>query len=169
MVNFDQDSFEKQRMQIGKLIDKQEILIRSIANLEKEINTLNLERETNLKKIDLLTISLDEANTSVKHLQREKLEYQAKLSKDTESTCKVNGVEPDSEAEVPCEVREDASDDDKKAVVVEVPKQQRELNDRKIPVVFRNYLNKYALVSLDKHNESLLKEVHFWIEFFFCC
>lgn len=166
MVNFDQDSFEKQRMQIGKLIDKQEILIKSIANLEKKINTLNVEREINLKRIDLLTISLDEANTSVKHLQKEKLDYQGKLLKDTVSACKVNGVEPDSEAEVPCEIREDASDDDDN-IVVEVPKQKRELNDRKIPVVFRNYLNNYALVSLDKHNESLLKKVHFWIEFYF--
>jgi hypothetical protein len=55
-VNFDHDSFENQRLQISKLIEKQEILVKSISNLEQEINRLNLDRETNLKKIDLLYV-----------------------------------------------------------------------------------------------------------------
>ena len=53
-VNFDNDAFDNQRMQIAKLIEKQEILLKSIAKLDKEVNNLNLEREENLKKIDLL-------------------------------------------------------------------------------------------------------------------
>jgi len=59
-------------MQITKLIDKQEILVKSISGLEKEISALDLEREVNLKKIDLLSISLDEANALVKSMQRER-------------------------------------------------------------------------------------------------
>ena len=41
-------------IQISKLLEKQEILIKSISKLEKEISNLNLERESNLKKIDRL-------------------------------------------------------------------------------------------------------------------
>ncbi len=156
MVNFDHDAFEKQRMQIGKLLDKQEILMKSIASLEKEINKLNLERETNLKKIDLLTISLDESNTTIKSLQKDKIEYQTKLNENEYN--KVNNIRQ-SEAEVPkLGVKEETPTEDANEVVVEVPR-QRELNDRKIPVVFRDYLNKNSVVSFDRHNESLLKEV----------
>ena len=80
MVNFDEASMETQRLQITKLIDKQEILVKSISGLEKEINVLDLEREANLKKIDLLSISLDEANALVKSMQRERGELQKKMS-----------------------------------------------------------------------------------------
>ncbi len=80
MVNFDEASIEKQRVQITKLIEKQEILVKSISSLEKEINVLDLEREANLKKIDLLSVSLDEANSLVKSMQKERGELQKKLS-----------------------------------------------------------------------------------------
>jgi hypothetical protein len=72
MVNFDDVTMETQRMQITKLIDKQEILVKSISGLEKEISALDVEREVNLKKIDLLSVSLEEANALVKCMQRER-------------------------------------------------------------------------------------------------
>lgn len=53
-VNFDRETFENQKMQINKLLEKQEILIKSLAKLESEISILNTERESSLKKIDLL-------------------------------------------------------------------------------------------------------------------
>lgn len=68
LVNFDRDTFENQRMQINKLLEKQEILLKSLTKLESEISTLNSERETNLKKIDLLTVSLEKSNSTVKYL-----------------------------------------------------------------------------------------------------
>ena len=53
-VNFDRDSFENQRVQINKLLEKQEILLKSLSKLENEIGSLNTERESSFKKIDLL-------------------------------------------------------------------------------------------------------------------
>jgi hypothetical protein len=53
-VNFDRDTFENQRIQINKLLEKQEILLKSLSKLETEIGSLNSERESSLKKIDLL-------------------------------------------------------------------------------------------------------------------
>lgn len=47
--------------------------MKSLAGLETERNSLNLEREANLRKIDLLHISLDESNTTVKVLQKVKV------------------------------------------------------------------------------------------------
>ena len=71
-VNFDHETFDTQRMQINKLLEKQDILLKSIAKLESEISNLNSEREMNLKKIDLLTLSCEKANTMIKTLNDEK-------------------------------------------------------------------------------------------------
>ena len=75
-------------MQIAKLIEKQEILVKSLANLETEKNLLNVEREANLRKIDLLHISLDESNSTVKILQKKGQEES--VQKD-EVSCNLNG------------------------------------------------------------------------------
>jgi hypothetical protein len=53
-VNIDKEIFDNQRMQINSLLEKQEILHKSIATLETEIKVMTSEREVNLKKIDLL-------------------------------------------------------------------------------------------------------------------
>lgn len=53
-INFDRDTFDNQRVQINKLLEKQEILLKSLSKLENEIGSLNTERESSLKKIDLL-------------------------------------------------------------------------------------------------------------------
>jgi hypothetical protein len=53
-VNFDRETFETQRLQISKLLEKQEILLKSIDKLETEINELNSEKENNLRRIDLM-------------------------------------------------------------------------------------------------------------------
>lgn len=47
--------------------------MKSLAGLETERNSLNLEREANLRKIDLLHISLDESNSTIKVLQKVKV------------------------------------------------------------------------------------------------
>jgi hypothetical protein len=72
-VNFDHETFDNQRMQINKLLEKQDILLKSITKLESDISNLNSEREMNLKKIDLLTLSCEKANTMIKTLNDEKL------------------------------------------------------------------------------------------------
>jgi hypothetical protein len=54
LVNFDREIFDNQHSQINKLLEKQDILLKNIAKLEKEISNLNSERESNLKKIDFL-------------------------------------------------------------------------------------------------------------------
>ena len=54
MVNFDKDTYENQRMQINKLLEKQDLLLKSISKLESEIDSLNSDKEYNLKKIDSL-------------------------------------------------------------------------------------------------------------------
>ena len=54
LVNFDRDTFDTQRTQINKLLEKQGILIKSLSKLENDITALNIERESSLKKIDLL-------------------------------------------------------------------------------------------------------------------
>ncbi len=53
-VNFDRDIFETQHTQIDKLLEKQDILLKSLAKLENEISGLNSERESHLRKIDYL-------------------------------------------------------------------------------------------------------------------
>lgn len=53
-VNFDRETFDNQRTQINKLLEKQEILIKSLSKLESEIAVLNTERESSMKKIDFL-------------------------------------------------------------------------------------------------------------------
>lgn len=58
LVNFDRETFENQRTQINKLLEKQEILLKSLTKLESEIGSLTSERESYLKKIDLLWVSL---------------------------------------------------------------------------------------------------------------
>lgn len=55
-VNFDRETFETQRLQISKLLEKQEILLKSIDKLETDINELNAEKENNLRRIDLMWV-----------------------------------------------------------------------------------------------------------------
>lgn len=54
MVNFDREIFDSQHKQINKLLEKQEVLLKSLAKLEDELARLNSEREVNLRKIDHL-------------------------------------------------------------------------------------------------------------------
>ena len=60
-ANLDHDMFDKQKMQIGKLLEKNEILVKLITKLENEIEILSKEREINLKRIDVLSLDLDNA------------------------------------------------------------------------------------------------------------
>ena len=53
-VNLDHDAFDQQKTQINKLLEKQQVLLKSISKLEHEILTLNAEKESHLKKIDLM-------------------------------------------------------------------------------------------------------------------
>lgn len=53
-VNFDKETFETQRMQVDNLLEKQAILLKSIASLDSHVKTLSAEREGHLRKIDLL-------------------------------------------------------------------------------------------------------------------
>jgi hypothetical protein len=100
-VNFDHETFDNQRMQINKLLEKQDILLKSIAKLESEISNLNSEREMNLKKIDLLTLSCEKANTMIKTLNEEKITSNNsmnnsvfkpdKLDENNDDVVKING------------------------------------------------------------------------------
>ena len=74
LVNFDREIFDNQHTQINKLLEKHDILRKSLAKLENEINGLNSERESHLRKIDYLTLSLDRANISIKSLIEQRQE-----------------------------------------------------------------------------------------------
>jgi hypothetical protein len=63
-ANLDHDTFDKQKMQINKLLEKQEILLKSISKLENEIECLSAERELNLKRIDTISLDLEKAYKS---------------------------------------------------------------------------------------------------------
>ena len=81
-VNLDHDMFDTQKMQINKLLEKQEILVKSLAKLETEIETLSSERELTLMKLDMLTLELDRSPRTVR-----------RTSQAAETVATTNGVE----------------------------------------------------------------------------
>ena len=65
-VNFDKEAFDQQRAQLNKLLERQELLVKSIARLESEIGALNVERDTHLKRIDTLQVALRDKSSTAK-------------------------------------------------------------------------------------------------------
>ncbi|CAF0796504.1 unnamed protein product [Brachionus calyciflorus] len=128
-VNFDRETFDNQKIQIKNLLEKQEILLKSIAKFESEISTLNSERESNLKKIDLLTVSLEKAK---------KLTESQKNSLENGQLEKENLTKKDS---------------------IDEEIISNHVDERKIPIVFKEILNKYSSLEISESNQFIVDEM----------
>lgn len=118
--NFDRETFDIQKTQIKTLLEKQELLLKSIAKFESELTKLNTERESHLRKIDMLTVNLEKT--------KKMLDNSAQNGDLDENT-------------IPLEPSVD------------------ELSERKIPVVFKEILNKYSSLVISESDQSIADEL----------
>ncbi|RNA19956.1 lisH domain and HEAT repeat-containing KIAA1468-like protein, partial [Brachionus plicatilis] len=118
--NFDKETFDTQKIQIKTLLEKQELLLKSISKFESDIIYLNTEREAHLRKIDMLTVNLEKSKKMIE-----------------------NSAENGSHEENTISLESNLS----------------ELSERKIPVVFKEILNKYSSLPINESNQCIVDEL----------
>lgn len=118
--NFDKETFDVQKTQIKTLLEKQELLLKSIAKFEAELTQLNSEREAHLRKIDMLTVNLE------------------KTKKMLDNSAQNGDLDENS---------------------ISLESSVSELSERKIPVVFKEILNRYSSLAISESNQGIVGEL----------